>query len=52
MKTEQNSKWPHTPDHPYRIIIIGSGSGKANAILDLINNQSDIDKIYLCAKDS
>ena len=29
----------------------GSGSGKANALLNLINNQPDIDKIYLYAKD-
>ena len=49
---EHNSKWPHIPDHPYRILIVGgSGSGKTNALLNLINNQSDIDKIYLYAKD-
>ena len=29
----------------------GSGSGKVNALLNLINNQPDIDKIYLYAKD-
>ena len=35
------------PDHPYRIIIIGgSGSGKTNALINLINEQNDIDKIY------
>ena len=51
-KTEHNSKRPHTPDHPYRILINGdSGSGKTNALLNLINNQPDIDKIYLYAKD-
>ena len=51
-KTEHNSKWPYIPDHPYRILIIGgSGSGKTNALLNLINNQPDIDKIYLYAKD-
>ena len=51
-KIEQNQKWPYIPDHPYRILIIGgSGSGKTNALLNLINNQPDIDKIYLCAKD-
>ena len=33
------------------LIIEGSGSGKTNALLNLINNQPDIDKIYLCAKD-
>ena len=51
-KIEHNLKWPHIPDHPYRILIIGgSGSGKTNALLNLINNQPDIDKIYLYAKD-
>ena len=49
---EHNSKWPYIPDHPYRILIIGgSGSGKTNALLNLINNQPEIDKIYLYAKD-
>ena len=38
--------------YPYRILIVGgSGSGKTNALLNLINNQPDIDKIYLYAKD-
>ena len=32
-------------------MIGGSGSGKTNALLNLINNQPDMDKIYLCAKD-
>ena len=51
-KIEHNSKWSHIPDHPYRILIVGgSGSGKTNALLNLINNQPDIDKIYLYAKD-
>ena len=51
-KTERNSKWPYIPDHPYRILIVdGSGSGKTNVLLNLINNQPDIDKIYLYAKD-
>ena len=49
---EHNSNWPYIPDHPYRILIVGgSGSGKTNALLNLINNQPDIDKIYLYAKD-
>ena len=35
------------PDHPYKILIVGgSGSGKTNALLNLINNEPDIDKIY------
>ena len=51
-KIEHNSKWPYIPDHPYRILIVGgSGSGKTNALFNLINNQPDIDKIYLYAKD-
>ena len=51
-KKEHNLNWPYIPDHPYRILIIGgSGSGKTNALLNLINNQPDIDKIYLYAKD-
>ena len=32
-------------------MIGGSGSGKTNALLNLINYQPDIDKIYLLAKD-
>ena len=37
---------------PFRILIKGdSGSGKTNALLSLIDNQLDIDKIYLYAKD-
>ena len=52
-KTKHNPTLLYIPDHPYRILIIGgSGSGKTNAFLSLINNQSDIDKIYLYAKDS
>ena len=49
---EHNPKWPYIPDHPYGILIVGGmGSGKTNALLNLINNQLDIDKIYLYAKD-
>ena len=49
---KHNPKWPDIPDHPYRILIIGgSGSGKANALLNLINNEPDTNKIYLYAKD-
>ena len=49
---EHNEKRPYIPDHPYRILIIGSsGSGKTNTFLNLINEQKDIDKIYLYAKD-
>ena len=51
-KIEHNKKWPYIPDHPYRIIIIGgSGSGKTNELINLINEQNNIDKIYLYARD-
>ena len=48
---KHNEKWPYIPDHPYRIIIGGSGSGKTSALINLINEQNDIDKIYLYARD-
>ena len=51
-KTKHNRNWPYIPDHPYRILITGgSESVKTNALLNLINNQPDIDEIYLYAKD-
>ena len=51
-KTKYNPKWSYIPDHPYKVLIVGgSGSEKTNAFLNLINNQSDIEKIYLYAKD-
>ena len=47
-KTQYNENLPYIPDHSYRILIIGgSGSGITNALLTLINNQPDIDKLYL-----
>ena len=49
---EHNPNWPQIPYHPYRILKIGgSGSGKTNSLFNLINHQTDIDKMYLCAKD-
>ena len=51
-KTKHNKNWPYIPDHPYRILIIGSsGSGKTNLLLNVTENQPDIDKIYLFVKD-
>ena len=45
-KTKHNKNWP------YRILIIGgSGSGTTNLLLNIIENQPNIDKIYLYAKD-
>ena len=50
-RVNHNPNWLYIPDHPYRILIIeGSGFGKANTLLNLINDQPDIDKIYLYAK--
>ena len=47
-KTKHFLKWPYISYHQYRILIIGgSASGKTNALLNLIDNQPDIDKIYL-----
>ena len=44
---ERNPNWPHIPDHPYRILIIGqSGSRKTNSIFNLISQQPDIDNVY------
>ena len=49
---ECNPNWLPIPDHPYRILIIrGSESGKTNSLFNLINQQPDIDKICLYAKD-
>ena len=49
---KHNPKWPEIPDNPYRILIVGgSGFGKTDALLNLTNNEPDIDKTYLYAKD-
>ena len=49
---QHNLDWLHIPDQPCKILIIsGSGSGKTNALLELVNDQADIDKICLYAKD-
>ena len=49
---ENNPNWSQIPDHPYRILIIaGSRSWKTDSLFNLINQQSDIDKIYLYVKD-
>ena len=50
-KTQHNSNWQYIPDHPYRILIIGdSGSGKTNALLNLINKQKDLIKCICVQK--
>ena len=52
---KHNEKRPYIPDHSYRIIVIGgSESAKANALLNLIKEQDwhdVINKIYLYARD-
>ena len=50
---KDNPNWPEISDHPLRILkIAGSGSGKSNSfILNMINQQLDINKIHLYAKD-
>ena len=51
-KPEHNKNWLHTPDQPYRILVIsGSGSGKTNALLNLTEKPTRIDKIYSYTKD-
>ena len=44
--------WPNIPDHLYRIlIIVGSGSAKANALLNLTkHHQPEIEQIYFYVK--
>ena len=49
---KHNPNWPEISDHLYMILIVGgSGSGKTNALLNLINREPDIKKNYLYAKD-
>ena len=49
---KHNPNCLHIPDNPYRILITaGSGSGKTNALFNLISQEKDVAKIYLYAKD-
>ena len=51
--TKENIKnhpnWPKISDYPYRILVIGgSGFGKTNALLNLVNHEPDLTKfIYM-----
>ena len=48
---ENNSNWPEIPNHPYRVLIIlGSGSAKTNSLFNLINHESNIDKLIYMLK--
>ena len=49
---EHNPNWPEIHDYPYRTLIVGgSGSRKTNLLFNLMNQQPDIDEIYLYVKD-
>ena len=49
--TKHNPNWPYIPVHPYRILITGcSGSGKTNALFNLINNQPVLIKYIFMLK--
>ena len=51
-ETKHNKNWPYIPAHLYRILIVrDSGFGKTSALLNLIENQPEIGKIYLYFKD-
>ena len=44
---EHKPNWPELLDHAYRILVVGcSGSAKANTLLNLINHEPDIDKLF------
>ena len=48
---EHNSNWPQIADHLCRLLITGgSGTGKTNALLNLINHGLDIDKTFYMLK--
>ena len=48
----ENLNCPEIPDHPYKILIIwGPWYGKTNSLFNLLNQQLDIENIYLYAKD-
>ena len=44
---QHNPNWPGIFYHPYIILLVGcSGSGKTNALLNLINQETDINKFF------
>ena len=52
IKINHNPNWPYIPNHPYRILTIGvSELGETNLLLNFIDHQPGIQKIYLYVKD-
>ena len=48
---KHSEKWSLIPDHPYKTLIIGgSGSGKTNALLDLIKRKMILTKFIFMQK--
>ena len=45
---QHNPSWPGILDHP--LIVGGYGSGKANALPNLINHEPDFDKKFFMLK--
>ena len=44
---EHNPNWSEISDHPYKILILGgSGSGKANALLNFENDEPDMNNFF------
>ena len=49
---EHNENWSYIPNYQSRILIIGGfWSGETNALINLIKEQDNIDKMYLYEKD-
>ena len=46
---EHNPNWSQIPDNLRKILIIGGS--RSNSLFNVINQQTDINKIYLYAKD-
>ena len=47
-----NLNWPEIPNHSYKILVVGgSRSEKTNVLVNLIDHELNIDKIYWCAND-
>ena len=49
-KGKNNENFQQFPDHQYNLVSAHFALGKANALINSINHQYDIDEIYLYAK--